>query len=114
MNEMESDNILNCSIPGCHAGFTQLSSLTRHLASHRPEFYSEKAEKGEKLFECKYCDAKFTKSHRLKTHEKTHFEEAPEKAHQCVICNTSFQSEWSLKRHIRLRKYTLVDLHLIN
>ena len=51
---------------------------------------------GEKLFNCLYCDTKFTLGHDLKRHTRLHTNEKP---FACGNCDKRFSRSDALKRH---------------
>uniref|UniRef100_A0AAG5DCI5 Uncharacterized protein n=1 Tax=Anopheles atroparvus TaxID=41427 RepID=A0AAG5DCI5_ANOAO len=74
-----------CTI--CDRSFGVKSSLQRHEASH----------KGEKKYECMYCDKSFSTSYNRLTHQRAaHTGERPFK---CPDCDRTFGQNASLKAH---------------
>ncbi|RMC13506.1 hypothetical protein DUI87_08582 [Hirundo rustica rustica] len=64
------------------------------------QFKKELAEglKGERPYQCPYCDKAFSKNDGLKMHIRTHTREKP---YQCSECNKAFSQKRGLDEHMR-------------
>lgn len=84
----------DCNV--CGRGFTQSSSVKRHMVVHT----------GEKNSECDICKKKFTCKRNVKQHMKIHI---GEKKYECTICIDRFTKNSSLEKHMlfhsKLKKY---------
>ncbi|KAI8821397.1 uncharacterized protein EV422DRAFT_495766 [Fimicolochytrium jonesii] len=73
----------------CSRIFTRLYNLKSHIRSHQ----------GLRPFNCKTCDASFTRNHDLNSrHQRTHVNEKP---YTCPNCNKNFSRKDALRRHQR-------------
>ncbi|EUC34823.1 hypothetical protein COCCADRAFT_92467 [Bipolaris zeicola 26-R-13] len=101
-----------CSFPGC-AMATLGCSTPRELHKHETEFHKtfdyddEEAEYPELpsqkvSFDCKECDAKFTRKQNLQIHMRSRHAESGSKpaAHVCSTCSKSFVRKNDLTRHV--------------
>ena len=116
---LTSSNKLECSI--CKRIVTKVH-LKRHMKTHSEceqcgQFFVQKTNlirhmktvhTNNKPFQCKECDATFSRSDGLTDHMqihikhmKTHSEESDKKQHQCEQCGDFFAQKGNLTRHIK-------------
>lgn len=69
-------------------------ALAKHLETHL---------KHEKLYECKFCNKKFSRKPILISHEMTHKLSSERKTFQCMECGKHLSSQTAVNTHIKWR-----------